>query len=136
MTRKELRQYRSIVAEIKEINKTIRENTVHDTVTGSDKNYPYIQHTMSVEGGTRETEVAYARCQVLKKQRDNIKQWVDSIPDSLTRRIFKYKYIIGNRKMTWAMVAKAIYPELNRDTSIHQIADTLRKTHENYLKNL
>lgn len=136
MTKEELKQYRSIVAEIKELNKSIRDNTVHDTVKGSDKDYPYTQHTMSVEGGTKENEAAYVRRQKLKQQRDDIKHWVDSIPDSLTRRIFRYKYINGNRKMTWVMVARAIYPELRRDTAIVQMADTLRKNHENYLKSL
>ena len=54
MTKEELRQYRSIVAELNEVNDRINSNTVHGTVTGSDSEFPYVKHCMSVSGVTSE----------------------------------------------------------------------------------
>ena len=40
MTKEELKQYRSIVAELNEVNDRINSNTVYGTVTGSDSEFP------------------------------------------------------------------------------------------------
>ena len=50
MTKEELKQYRSIVAELNEVNDRINSNTVHGTVTGSDAEFPYVKHCISVSG--------------------------------------------------------------------------------------
>ena len=42
MTKEVLKQYRSIVAELNEVNDRINSNTVHGTVTGSDSEFPYV----------------------------------------------------------------------------------------------
>ena len=44
------KQYRSIVAELNEVNDRINSNTVHGTVTGSDSEFPYVKHCISVSG--------------------------------------------------------------------------------------
>lgn len=44
MTKEDLKQYRSIVAELNEVNDRINSNTVHGTVTGSDSEFPYVKH--------------------------------------------------------------------------------------------
>lgn len=43
MTKEDLKQYRSIVAELNEVNDRINSNTVHGTVTGSDSEFPIRQ---------------------------------------------------------------------------------------------
>lgn len=48
MTKEELKQYRSIVAELNEVNDRINSNTVYGTVTGSDAEFPYVKHCISV----------------------------------------------------------------------------------------
>ena len=40
MTKEELKQYRSIVAELNEVNDRINSNTVYGTVTGYDAEFP------------------------------------------------------------------------------------------------
>ena len=50
MTKEELKQYRSIVAELNEVNDRINSSTVHGTVTGSDSEFPYVKHCISVSG--------------------------------------------------------------------------------------
>lgn len=135
MTKDDLKQYRSIVAEIKELNKNIRDNTVHDTVKGSDKDYPYTQHTMSVEGATRECETAIHRRNQLKKQRDDIKRFVDNIPDSLIRRIIRHKYINGNEDVKWIDVVKIMYPDLSADKQF-RLVDSVKKKCARFLKKI
>ncbi len=135
MTKEELKQYRSIVAEIKELNKSIRDNTVHDTVKGSDKDYPYTQHTMSVEGGTKECVSATYRRNQLKKQRDAIKYFVDNIPDSLIRRIIRHKYIDGKEDVQWIDVVKIMYPNLRADKQF-KLKESLRKKCDRFLEKI
>ena len=50
MTKEELKQYRSIIAELEEIRNQVNKNQVHDIVTGSDIEFPYIEHCMAVSG--------------------------------------------------------------------------------------
>lgn len=135
MIKDDLKQYRSIVAEIKELNKNIRDNTVHDTVKGSDKDYPYTQHTMSVKGATRECETDIQRCSQLKKQRDEIMRFVDSISDSLVRRIIRYKYIDGKEDVQWIDVVKKMYPNLRTDKQF-KMKESLRKKCDRFLEKI
>lgn len=135
MTKDDLKQYRSIIAEIEELNKTIRDNTVHDTVKGSDKDYPYTQHTMSVKGATYECATAIQRCQQLKVQRDAIKHFVDNIPDSLIRRIIRHKYINGKEDIKWIDVVKIMYPDLSADKQF-RLVDSVKKKCARFLKKI
>ena len=109
MTRMELKQYRSICAEIQEIHIRLKEQSAHETVQGSDVEYPYIFHTVSVYGAipSAETQRLLARENKLSVQRDEIERFIDSIDDSLTRRIFEYRYMVGGRK-SWVKVAALI----------------------------
>lgn len=107
MTKKELEQYRSIVAEIDEIRDRINYNTVHGTVTGSDNEFPYLKHSISVSG-VKETE--YNRKDImlikeLERRKKEIEQFIYAIPDSVTRRIFTYRYLGGAVKPSWQWIA-------------------------------
>ena len=107
MTKAELEQYRSIAAEIDEIRDRLNKNTVHGTVTGSDSEFPYVKHCISV-GGVEETESSkrdMLLIQRLERQKRGIEYFVHNIPDSITRRIFTYRYIDGKVKPSWQWIA-------------------------------
>ncbi|MCI8404068.1 MAG: hypothetical protein HFE49_04115 [Clostridia bacterium] len=107
MTKEELEQYRSIAAEIDEIRDRLNKNTVHDTVTGSDSEFPYIRHVMSVSGVT-ETENNKRDMMLIRKlecKKREIEAFIHSIPDSVMRRIFTYRYIDGIVRPSWQWIA-------------------------------
>ncbi len=107
MTKAELEQYRSIATEIDEIRDRLNKNTVHGTVTGSDSEFPYVKHCISV-GGVEETERSkrdMLLIQRLERQKREIECFVHNIPDSITRRIFTYRYIDGRVKPSWQWIA-------------------------------
>lgn len=135
MTKEELEQYRSIVAEIDEIRDRLNMNTVHGTVTGSDSEFPYVKHCITVGGFEQSSDVqrSMIRIQKLECRKREIEDFVENIPDSITRRIFRYRYIDGEYKLTWIWIAKMIYPKLQRD-KILRMSDCLRKKHDNFLK--
>lgn len=127
MTKAELEQYRSIVAEIDEIRDRLNKNTVHGTVTGSDSEFPYVKHSISV-GGVMETETNQKDMlliQRLERQKQEIEAFVHNIPDSITRRIFTYRYIDGKVKPSWQWIAFKIG---------HHDEQYARKKHNKYLK--
>ncbi len=37
--------------------------------------------------------------------KQDIEKFIDDIPDSVTKKIFKYKYLIGKQRPTWKQVA-------------------------------
>lgn len=91
MTKAELEQYRSIVREIDEREKS---------------------------GDT-------ALLRRLIEQKRKIEDFVDEIPDSITRRVFWHRYINGNYRPTWAKIGRIIG---GGNTS-----DGVRKCHDRYL---
>ena len=107
MTKKELEQYRSVVAEIRETEEQIKENTVTDTVSGSSSEFPYNLQTMVVSGLGRDgyNNSLLARRNKLQRQRRKVERYVDGIEDSLTRRIFRMRYIEGEVRPSWQWIA-------------------------------
>lgn len=135
MTKEELEQYRSIVAEIDEIRDRLNDNTVHGTVTGSDSEFPYVKHSFSV-GGVIDTERNKRDMILLRKlevQKQTIDEFIANIPDSVTRRIFRYRYIEGQDKVTWLQVVKRMYPKLSLDKQ-YKMKENIRKKCTNFLK--
>ena len=107
MTKKELSEYRSIAAELEEIQIRLKSNTVHGVVTGSDRGFPYVHHSFSVSGVTESEQNCrdvFLR-RKLEKQKQDIEDFVDNIPDSITRRIFRYRYIDGKVRPSWQWIA-------------------------------
>ena len=114
MTLKELKQYRSICAEIDETNIAIASKMVNDTVSGSDARFPYITHTVSVGGlsYTDEHRRLMVKLHSLEQKKAEIESFVDGIEDSLTRRMFNMRFIKG-----WS-VAKVAYRTNNTQSSV------------------
>lgn len=128
MTKEELKQYRSIVAELNEVNDRINSSTVHGTVTGSDSEFPYIKHCISVSGvePTQKNENNIILRQRLERQKNKIELFVAGILDSETRRIFRYRYIDGTVMPSWQWIAFKI--------GVSGDGSTERKKHDRYLK--
>lgn len=130
MTKKELEQYRSIVAEIDEVNERLRNNVVSDTVIGSDTHFPYNAHPMRVEGfaDRRAAQRDKKLLKCLDEQKQAIEGFITAIPDSLTRRIFRLRHINGSRRPTWVSVAMTL--------GGGNTCDSVQKRHDRYLRNL
>ena len=108
MTKEQLEQYTSIKEEIKELEAELdkRKSPVSDIVTGSMEDYPYTQHSITIQGLSSDTysldfKLTYKKIQ-LEQQRAEIENFLDSVQDSKIRRIIRLKYIKGN---TWKRTA-------------------------------
>lgn len=104
MTLKELSEYRSICAEIKEINAEIKSEMVHNTVRGSDKAFPYLSHAIQISGlpNSKNSRDLLEKVHRLETQKRNIEFFVENIEDSITRRIFRLRFIKG---LSWRQIA-------------------------------
>lgn len=83
MTKHELSQYRSIVAEIEEIRDRINSNTVYDTVVGSDTEFPFTAHTISVggmTGGSTSQKDMLLLCR-LEVQKQAVEDYINAIAE-------------------------------------------------------
>ena len=107
MTIEQLKQYRSICAEIEEKTIELNENITLDVVRGSDVEFPYVQHTIQI-AGINESNRIKASISRLKRQKIDIENFVDGIEDSFVRRIFEYRYIKGKVMPSWKTVADKI----------------------------
>lgn len=106
-----LKQYNGIKIEIKELEIRIRKiqdkkmRVEYDSVKGSNIYFPYEEKTFNIEGynfeesdkkGERLVKLnkllcrRKASCEELKV---HIEEFISEIPDSLTRRVFQYRYI-------------------------------------------
>ena len=110
LTKSELKQYRSICAEIDELNIRLKGKEVYGTVRASDSDFPYTQHTVGISGVTADGENRrlLSRLAWLRRRKEEIDDFIDGIEDSLTRRIFEKMYIEGDTKPTWVKVAMDI----------------------------
>lgn len=119
MTKKELAQYRSICAEILELKKSINDNTMHDTVRGSDSEFPFLSHPMQVTGvrATEDNQKTLVAVRKLEMKKREIENFIDNIEDSLTRRIFRLRFIEG---MNWKQISVQIGGG-NTDISLRQM---------------
>lgn len=130
VTIKELKQYRSIRREITEINIELKKLSKHETVIGSDSEYPYTQHVMSVDGveGSGENVVLMRRLHDCLRRKGMIESFIYSIDDSLTKRIFILRYISGEFRPSWVKVAHTI--------GGGNTEESVRKTAARYLKKI
>lgn len=92
MTTKQLRSYRSICAEIEDLQADLNENHKVKIGVSSASEYPYSKHTVTDEGydlsipGTKEK---LDELENLKVKRREIENFVNLIPDIKTRKAAK-----------------------------------------------
>lgn len=103
MTKERLEQYRSLKAEIKEIKYKLDHLGEGDSLIGNDvindyrSGYPRPQSVVGLDWETYKIRVR--RYTELKEKAEKecveIEQFIDSIQDSLTRRIIRMRYVDG-----------------------------------------
>lgn len=102
MTIAELKQYRSICAEIKDLEDELKGSYVGDSVTSS-SGFPYLKHTVHIEGYKTNggTVATLARLSELKAQRDDILDFIDKVfgIDKEMNYILRQKYINGKTNL-------------------------------------
>ncbi len=128
MTVKELKQYRSLKCEIKEIEDKIEGGKMRDVVKASDKEFPYVSHSVKIEGADfndNRMKMYIAERDRLRAQIIHIESWINNIPDSELRRIFRYRYIDGRYPCSWKGVANRL--------GVASDGSTERKKHDRYL---
>ena len=109
MDKKELKQYRSLVSEIKELEEQLESSKkiTKDRVKGSSPDFPYIYQYIEIEGINSSK---YFELEKLLKNKLNelitkrleIEKFILDIDDSIIRRIFYMRYIKG---YTWLKIS-------------------------------
>lgn len=118
-----LRQYNDLLVEIKDIERKIDKlekiecKFEKDNVTGSNPYFPYEARTFRVEGYnileeekrniriSRMKKILYKRKSKCEDMKIEIEEFINSIPDSRTRRVFQYRYIDN---LNWQAIAMRI----------------------------
>ena len=134
MTKKRLEQYSSIKAEVTELKAKIADrekSQLTDTVTGSSPEYPFTKHTVTIKGVDYGDDFLTQRLEekifLLDEECAYIEKWLDTVEDSLIRRIVRWKYIEGK---TWQQVAFRIgkhdeqYPRKKIDKFLKETKST------------
>lgn len=114
MTRERLEGYRSCKEEIRELQYKLAHLGEGDSMIGNDvildyqTGFPRPQSVVGYDYGKEERlRKAYeSRIEKLQAECAEVEQWVESIPDSLTRRIFRMYYIDG---MNQSKIAKRVH---------------------------
>lgn len=108
LTKEALEEYLDIQEEIKDLERRINQREkelVTDTVMGSDPDYPYINHPVSIYGVQTDDELQARRRKLIKKLKEQeygIEEFIESLPRSRERRIVRYRAIDG---MNWNEIA-------------------------------
>ncbi len=112
-----LKQYTDLQSEIKDLEKRIKKlenfKVEHDIVTGSNNEFPYQPRSFKIEGyNIQDVDRANELKTLLVERKDKcedmkieIEKFISTIPDSMTRRVFQYKYIDC---LTWRQIAYRI----------------------------
>lgn len=114
MTRERLEGYQSCKEEIQELQYKLAHLGEGDSMMGHDVILDYrtgYPRPQSVVGRDREKEERLrktyeSRIAKLQAECAEVEQWVEAIPDSLTRRIFRMYYIDG---MNQSKIAKKVH---------------------------
>jgi hypothetical protein len=114
MTRQDLNNFRYLKKEIEMLDNEIKNlgyDTVSDTVRGSDREWPYTEHTITITGIDVEGHGVKAkrlqrrlerRKADLQDKRLEIAESIEAVDDSVTRQAIVLKYVNG---LSWTQVA-------------------------------
>ena len=106
MTIDELKNYRSICAEIADIKKELAGHYAGDTVQSGSK-HPYSVHNVRIEGYKSDSSTIslLTRLSVLERSRQDIEEFVHSINDYDLKLIIQYRFLRGKRPMSRQAIA-------------------------------
>ena len=96
MTREFLERYQGILADIA----AIKADKVTDTVSASSPEFPYSQHTVTVQGVP--TDWRSQRLSELYRDKAQIELYIESVEDDTVRAIMRYRIKQG---LSWGQVA-------------------------------
>lgn len=118
MKKELLKQYRFCkkrIAELDEkINRLKRENTIQDTVHGSQKDFPYIMRTRTVSGcpdicdSDSELNRLYKERSECKRIVKEVSAFVNSVEDNIIRCALSMRYMDGSTPPKWDKIAMKI----------------------------
>lgn len=114
MTQDDLKQYRSLCDEIVELQNRIEEHKLSDSVQGSNPVYPYQMQNHKVTGYDEEGALLKQQLRELRQKKVGIYNYINEIPDSSLRQIFRYKYIDG---LSWNNVAAKMGHKYSKDST-------------------
>ena len=130
MTRKRLEDYRSEKAEIAELKHKLAHLGEGDSLIGNDTIFDYrsgypkpqavVGYDYDREPKLRDTY--RKRIEKLEQQCAEVEQWVEAIPDSLTRRIFRMYFLEGIKQKK---IAKSVH--LSQSKISEKISDFLNR---------
>lgn len=121
--KKLLSQYNSLIKEINELNREIERlerlecNHEIDSVKGSNPYFPYQPRNFKIEGYNileeerinnrliRKKGILIRRKSKCEELKLEIEEFISNIPDSLTRRVFRYRYV---DELEWLPIARRI----------------------------
>jgi DNA repair ATPase RecN len=137
MTKHELSQLRYLSSEIELLRKQIEDaeyaiEKASDVVSGSNREWPYEPRKFHVEGVAvpdyedkvrRLKRKLERRTEELIDKREELEEYIATIPDSLIRQILTLRYVNG---LSWAQVAAHI--------GGGNTADSVRMAHNRFLR--
>lgn len=130
MTKEQLKRYRELKLELQDINAGISNSTIHDSVSGSKKEFPWTIGTRHVEGVPDEDYDLLVRKSDLKAQIKEIEDFANGIDDYKIRKAIRIYYMEpldeSCEKPTWESIANKFY-----DGST---GDSIRISVQRYLK--
>lgn len=136
MTKEQLKKYRTLKAELIDVEADIKAKTLHDSVQRSKREFPYTfghSHIVGVadEGVLDEKYDLLIRKSNLKAQIREVDDFVKSIPDYNLKKAVMIYYINeiedGEDKPTWEDVADEIKNGYNGESIKQSISRLLRK---------
>lgn len=131
MTKEQLKRYRELKLELHDINAGISNSTIHDSVSGSMKEFPWTIGTRHVEGVPDEDYDLLVRKSNLKAQIKEIEDFVNGIHNYRIKKAIQIYYIddieSGEDKPTWEDVADKM--------DGGQSSEAIKKMVTRYLKN-
>lgn len=131
MTKEQLKRYREWKLELQDINAGISNSTIHGSVSGSKKEFPWTIGTRHVEGVPDEDYDLLVRKSDLKAQIKEIEDFVNSIHNYRIKTAIQIYYIddieSGEDKPTWEDVADKM--------DGGQSSEAIKKMVTRYLKN-
>ena len=109
MTVEQLKNYRSVCAELRDITEQLADSEVTVAVQSA-ATMPYSLHTATLSGLPPDphTRTLLERQGVLRALRRDTERFVDSIGDSEIRLIVLLKYIRGKRPPSWQSIASRL----------------------------
>ena len=119
MTKEMLQSYRSKKDEIAELDWVLRHRWQDERLIGNDvvfdyrKGYPRPQSVIGFDYDRydRLQDIDNEKKSLLEQECEEIENWVEEIPDSLTRRIFRLTFIQGRKQKE---VAKSVNLDRSR----------------------